>query len=225
MSRTRRLRRAPLARGPRRHPEPGPDPVPPDPSPHRCRCPSRRPTGTARAGAAPAPPDRRRRRFPRADPGPDTAIAPGARADSGTGARPGSATRSGPDRVLAGTIVPHPPEPGAAVPGALTLDPLVPSEPHAPAIEAAATPPPIVPAWRRPAEEPTTDDAADVPVVPSEPTSDETATAEATTAESTTTEATIAEAATVESTTSETEAERDADASGGDHDGAARHRG
>ena len=70
---------------------------------------------------------------------------------------PDAGPRPGPvPTALAGTIVPHSPAPGETAPEH-HLDPLVPPEPHAPAIEVAPTPPPVVPAWRRPAESTTGD--------------------------------------------------------------------
>jgi hypothetical protein len=50
--------------------------------------------------------------------------------------------------ALAGTIVPGPAAPGETEPEH-HLDPLVPPEPHAPAIELAPTPPPVAPVWSR----------------------------------------------------------------------------
>jgi hypothetical protein len=51
--------------------------------------------------------------------------------------------------ALAGTIGPGPPAPGERPP-AHHLDPVVPPEPHAPSVEVAPTPPPVVPVWSRP---------------------------------------------------------------------------
>jgi hypothetical protein len=58
--------------------------------------------------------------------------------------------------ALAGRIVPGPPAPPGpgAAPPEHHLDPLVPDEPHAPAIEVAPTPPPLVSPWSRTPSDP-----------------------------------------------------------------------
>jgi hypothetical protein len=65
--------------------------------------------------------------------------------------------------ALAGRIVPGPPAPGETAPEH-HLDPLVPPEPHAPAIEVAPTPPPIGARWSRPAPDATAPDDESEPV-------------------------------------------------------------
>jgi serine/threonine protein kinase len=150
--------------GPSAHaavPEPGPDPVPPEPQPAPTPVPEPAPDpvppepepapAPPEPAPAPVPPEPAPTPEPPAPPVP----APVPEPEPAPGPQPGPVPTA-----LAGSIVPHPPAPGEAVPEH-HLDPLVPSEPHAPAIEVAPTPPPVVPGWRRPRADPTPDATSD----------------------------------------------------------------